>query len=115
LQPGKHNIRIVIGDDFLQTFTMSTQASDGTITPMNLTGWTAQASLTELADGSSYPMVATIVNAALGQVSISLARAYTASMQKNNANWYLALTSPAALLQTYLAGNALPLTRGGFT
>lgn len=110
--PGVYNIRIVRGDDYLETYNISQVISD-VKTPVNLTGWTVEASLTELIGGASHAMTAVVTDAVNGIVQVSLPRAYTSTLQTRNANWYLALINPSDLKETYVAGDAFFITRGG--
>jgi hypothetical protein len=103
---------VIRGDDYVERFTIYSYTA-GVKTAINLTGWSVEAKLTELVDGLEHTITSVIETPLSGIVKLSLPRSYTETLQTRNANWYLALINPADEKNTYIAGDAFFLTRGG--
>jgi len=113
LNPVRYNLRIIRGDDFVGRYRFTTENHEtGVRTPINLAGWSVEATLTEVYDAEDVSLIATIEDAANGIVKVELPSETTIVLPKRNANWYLTLISPTNVRTTYMQGLVLMLTPG---
>jgi hypothetical protein len=100
----KANLAIYQGDDYLAVVTVS----NGTSTPPDLTGYTAQAQIRSgPADSNATVLVeiSTQVNPANSTVNLTIPSAITATLSGQYA-WDLELIAPDGIINTILAGSA---------
>jgi hypothetical protein len=99
--PGTANLAIYQGDDYAAVVTVS----DGSGTPPNLTGYTAQAQV-RLGPADTNPTVVVEIATSLllpDQIQLTIPRSITAQLS-GNYSWDLQLIKPDTTIETILAG-----------
>lgn len=98
-------LHYIEGNDPTETWSLATKDNAGTVTPVNLSGYSVELYLKESADkadndASSVKITATITNAAAGQVTTSA----TASQMVGKSFYHLDAVSGAGKRLTYAYG-----------
>lgn len=94
--PGAMNHAFKRGNDFAAVIDFD---------PLSLVGYTVTASVTSLVTGATVvPFTTTVVDAAAGQVNVSLTDTQTAALPAGTYGWRLDWTAPGGVERTALQG-----------
>lgn len=108
-EPGTYNIKVVSGDSWRREVTVQTKTGPGTYTPIDLTGYTAQAQIRPSAASSTVlaTITATIPTPTNGIIVLTLDTTQTEAL--TNGVWDLELDNGPNATHTVLSGTVTVL------
>lgn len=114
-KPANVTLEFQAGDDVPLALTFSTKATDGTVTPLNLTGSQAGVVINGAVPYQQTTVSMDITNATQGKVSAVLSAALTATLNTTDKSvkrdWFVYVIDAAGHKRTYISGTANVLPR----
>ena len=103
MNPGRYNITVYAGTTFQLSPTWKVDNL-----PVDLTGYTADMQVRDVSNNLITELSTAngriVINAALGQINLTLTAAQTAALSVGNYNYALNLTSPGSIVYQILQG-----------
>lgn len=104
LNPGRKNLTIIRGEDFVEIFRMRYQNADGSPGDLiTLVGWSAEATLFLPGSAADVPF-GVVLDTAQSTVKIRLEDTVTLGLPEQNCSWRLRMINPAGDKLPWLMG-----------